>query len=124
MKILNDAYRQGNGVIHCFSYDLDYAKRFLDMGLYISIPGTVTYRNNDELARVVKYIPEDRLLAETDAPFLTPHPHRGKRNVPYFVKFTVDKIAQIREKHVHETAVSIRNNFEHLFLNNIHKKET
>ncbi len=124
VNILRDVYGNGDGVIHCYSYDMDYVKIFLDMGFYISIPGTITYKKNEELVRVVKYIPEDRLLSETDAPFLTPHPHRGKRNVPHYVKLTVDKIAQIRGRDAARTAVSIRNNFESLFLNNLSGKAT
>ena len=119
LKILKDLYREGNdGVIHCYSYDLDYAKKFLDMGFYISIPGTITYKNTEKLAQVVKYIPDDRILAETDAPFLTPHPHRGKRNVPYFVKLTIEKMAEIRGKNKEELASVMGDNFVKLFLEN------
>ena len=122
-SILKESYRNGNGgVIHCYSYDLDYAKKFLDMGLYISIPGTITYKNNEELTKVVEYIPDDRILAETDAPFLTPHPHRGKRNVPYFVKLTVEKIAQIRGQDIVKLASAMCDNFKNLFLENIPRK--
>ncbi|MBA4390450.1 MAG: hydrolase TatD [Syntrophus sp. (in: bacteria)] len=117
LEILKDTYRSPQGgVIHCYSYDLDYAKRFLDMGFYISIPGTITYKNNEELMKVVGYIPDDRILAETDAPFLTPHPHRGKRNVPHFVKLTIEKMAAIRNKDKEELALMINKNFVKLFL--------
>lgn len=123
LNILKELYHDGNGgVIHCYSYDLDYAKKFLDMGFYISIPGTITYKNNEELTRVVEFIPDDRILAETDAPFLTPHPHRGKRNVPYFVKFTIEKMAQIRRKDKEELASAMCDNFQKLFLGNAPRK--
>jgi TatD DNase family protein len=123
LNILKELYHDGNGgVIHCYSYDLDYAKKFLDMGFYISIPGTITYKNNEELTRVVEFIPDDRILAETDAPFLTPHPHRGKRNVPYFVKLTIEKMAQIRRKDKEELASAICDNFQKLFLGNALRK--
>jgi TatD DNase family protein len=123
LKILNELYHNGNGgVIHCYSYDLDYAKKFLDMDFYISIPGTITYKNNDELTKVVEYIPDDRILAETDAPFLTPHPHRGKRNVPHFVKHTVEKMAQIRNQDKEKLASIICDNFRTLFLENALRK--
>jgi TatD DNase family protein len=115
-EILKESYGEGNGVIHCYSYDLDYAKKFLHMGFYISIPGTITYKNNKDLMEVVKYLPQDRILSETDAPFLTPHPHRGKRNVPYFVKYAVEKMAEIRGQNKEVLALAIRNNFEKLFL--------
>lgn len=123
LKILKELYRNGNGgVIHCYSYDLDYAKKFLDMGFYISIPGTITYKNNVELTKIVEYIPDDRILAETDAPFLTPHPYRGKRNVPYFVKLTIEKMAQIRNQDKEKLASIICNNFHTLFLENAPRK--
>jgi TatD DNase family protein len=120
LSILKDSLAGGavRGVIHCFSYDLETAKRLLDMGFYISIPGTITYKNNSTLAEVVEYIPSDRLLAETDAPFLTPQPHRGKRNLPYFVKITVARLAAIRHVAVEETASRILDNFTNLFLAN------
>jgi TatD DNase family protein len=119
LEILQGSYRNGNGgVIHCYSYDLGYVKRFLEMGFYISIPGTITYKNNEELMKVVRYIPDDRILAETDAPFLTPHPHRGKRNVPYFVKLTIEKMAQIRGEDKDILASVMCDNFQNLFLKN------
>lgn len=104
------------GVIHCYSYDIDGARRFLDLGFHISIPGTVTYGNNGNLADVVDFIPGDRLLAETDAPFLTPNPLRGKRNEPRLVKLTVSRIAAIRRKPVEEVAEAMYRNFCRLFL--------
>jgi TatD DNase family protein len=118
LQILGEMYRNGHGgVIHCYSYDLETAKRLLDMGFFISIPGTITYRNTEELVKVVEYIPDERILAETDAPFLTPHPHRGKRNVPYFVKLTVARIAEIRHQETGELAATMCTNFTRLFLN-------
>jgi TatD DNase family protein len=105
------------GVIHCYSYDLTTAKKFLDMGFTISFPGTITYKNAHPLIDVVKYTPTDRILAETDAPFLTPHPHRGKRNEPWFVKLTIERIAHAKGKGVEETASQLIQNFEKLFLN-------
>ena len=107
----NDA----GGVIHCYSYDLDAARKLLDMGFYISISGTITYTSAQKLVEVVQYLPMDRILAETDAPFLTPHPHRGKRNEPYYVKCTIEKIARIKNKGVEEVASCLYDNFERLF---------
>ena len=122
-NILEQSYHNRNGgVIHCYSYDLDYARKFLDMGFYISIPGTITYKNNEELTKVVEYIPDDRILAETDSPFLTPHPHRGKRNVPYFVKLTIEKMAQIRGEDKDKLASAMCDNFQKLFLENTQRK--
>ncbi|TFG91384.1 MAG: TatD family deoxyribonuclease [Syntrophobacterales bacterium] len=84
------------GVIHCFSGDYDMAVRCIDMGFYISIPGTITYRKSEELREIVKKLPIDRLLVETDCPFLSPEPKRGKRNEPAYVAHTARRIAQIK----------------------------
>ncbi|MHB8110185.1 MAG: TatD family hydrolase [Syntrophorhabdaceae bacterium] len=123
LEILKNEYKTGYGVIHCFSYDRNTAGKFLDMGFFISIPGTVTYKNADYLRDVVRFIPEDRLLAETDAPFLTPVPHRGKRNMPYYVKITIDAIARERKIETVQLALAIRDNFVKLFLKE-QKKDT
>jgi TatD DNase family protein len=122
-NILKELYHSAyGGVIHCYSYDLEYANKFLDMGFYISIPGTITYKNNEELTKVVEYIPDGRILAETDAPFLTPHPHRGKRNVPFFVKLTIEKMAQIRGQDKEKLAYIMCDNFKKLFIENAQRK--
>jgi TatD DNase family protein len=113
-----DACSSG-GVIHCYSYDLDTAKRLLDMGFYISIPGTITYNNTETLRTAVQYIPIDRILVETDAPFLTPHPFRGKRNEPAFAKYTVEKIATIKAIDIEDMTSYIYDNFKKLFLTNL-----
>ena len=84
------------GVIHCFSGDYDMAAKCLDMGFYISIPGTVTYKKSDTLRDIVRKLPIDRLLVETDSPFLSPEPNRGKRNEPAYVAHTARRIAQIK----------------------------
>jgi TatD DNase family protein len=105
-----------DGVIHCYSYDLESARRFLDMGFHLSIPGTITYKNAGKLAEVVGYVPVERLLSETDAPFLTPLPHRGKRNAPHMVKLTVSRMAEIKGVPVEDLASSLYRNFVKLFL--------
>jgi TatD DNase family protein len=102
-------------VIHCYSYDLDAARRLLDLGMYLSIPGTVTYKNSG-LTEIVRYVPLDRLLSETDAPFLTPHPYRGKRNQPAYVALVAQEIARIKEMGVEETAQVLGENFNRIFL--------
>ncbi|MDO9289216.1 MAG: YchF/TatD family DNA exonuclease [Thermodesulfovibrionales bacterium] len=84
------------GVMHCFSGDMDMAERVMEMGLYISIAGPVTFKNAKNLGGIAKTIPDDYLLIETDAPYLTPEPLRGKRNEPAFVKHTAEKIAELR----------------------------
>jgi len=98
------ATRKGKitGVIHCFSGDERMAARLIDMGFYISLPGTVTFAKADGVRRVAKYLPLDRLLLETDAPYLAPEPHRGKRNEPAYVVLTARKIAEIKNRTVEE----------------------
>ncbi len=85
-----------NGVMHCFSGDLDFARQCLEQGLYISIPGTVTYPSNDQLREVVRSTPLERLLLETDCPYLSPVPHRGKRNEPAYTRITAETVAKLR----------------------------
>ncbi|HOC38350.1 MAG TPA: TatD family hydrolase [Thermodesulfobacteriota bacterium] len=90
------AYHIG-GVIHCFSGDWPMAKACLDMGFYISIPGTVTYKGSHAYRDLIRAIPTDRLLIETDCPFLSPHPFRGKRNEPAYVLYVAREVGRIRE---------------------------
>ena len=84
------------GVMHCFSGDWHFAKKILDLGFLISIPGVVTFNNALVMQEVVQKIPLDRLVLETDAPFLTPEPWRGKKNFPEYVLYTAQKIADLR----------------------------
>lgn len=85
------------GVIHCFSGDLSLARLFLDQGYFISVAGPVTFKNANRLREVVRYIPLDRLMIETDAPFLSPHPYRGERNEPARVTLVAAAIAAIKK---------------------------
>lgn len=103
------------GVIHCFSGDYELATELIDMGYYISIPGTVTYKNALQVQDVASRIPLERLLIETDAPFLAPVPKRGKRNEPLFVTYTAQKIAQLRDMDFQEVAEQTSRNAELLF---------
>ncbi len=84
------------GIMHCFSGDMALAKRSVQLGLYISIAGPVTYPKNNALAQVASRVPLDKLLIETDAPFLTPVPRRGKRNEPAYVALVAEKVAALR----------------------------
>jgi len=92
------------GVLHCFSGDWAVAKRCLDMGFYLSIPGTVTFPKADIQQEVVRQAPLDRLLLETDAPYLAPVPFRGKVNEPAFVLYTAQKVANLRRCSLEEVA--------------------
>lgn len=103
------------GLIHCFTASKDFAKKMLDLGLYISIAGIVTFKNAQELQEIVRYIPLDRLLIETDSPYLAPHPMRGKSNEPAFVKYVAEKIAELKGISFQEVANITTNNFISLF---------
>ena len=106
---------QAGGVIHCFSGDYNMARICLDRGFYISVPGTVTFEKAQPLRNVVRRIPLERLLVETDAPFLTPDPHRGKRNEPAFVVHTARKVAEIRGISLEEVGTVTSGNVKALF---------
>jgi len=87
---------ENRGIIHCFSGDEKMAKACMDMGFFISIPGSLTYKDAGPFHEIVKRLPLEFLLVETDAPFLTPVPFRGKRNEPSYVKYTAEKLAEIK----------------------------
>jgi len=103
------------GVIHCFSGDYNLAMSFIDLGWHISIPGTVTYKNALNLQEVATNIPIERMLIETDAPFLSPIPERGKRNEPAFIRYTAQKIAQLRGMTFEELCLQTSLNAKTLF---------
>jgi len=107
--------RERNGVIHCFSGDIDLAAAFIELGFFISIPGTVTYKNASQVREVASSIPIDRMLIETDAPFLTPVPKRGKRNEPLYVTFTAMEIARLRSMEFEDVALKTSENAKLLF---------
>lgn len=85
------------GIMHCFSGTVEDVQPCLDMNFYISMGGPVTFKNGHEAKRVAKMVPSDRLLIETDAPYLAPHPNRGKRNEPAYVRLVAEEIAQLRD---------------------------
>ncbi len=96
LKILKGWKGNRRGIVHCFSGDYEMAKKCLDMGFYISIPGTITFQKSEKLREIVGKIPIESLLVETDSPYLTPHPKRGKRNEPANVVLTARRIAEIK----------------------------
>ncbi|SNB46045.1 TatD family hydrolase [Geobacter sp. DSM 9736] len=97
MRILREEKAsEVGGVLHCFSGDLEMALECVDMGFYISIPGTVTFPANEALREVVRGIKIENLLIETDCPYLAPVPHRGKRNEPAYVRITAEKVAELK----------------------------
>ena len=103
------------GVIHCFSSNLKTAEIFIDMGFYISIPGIVTFKKADTLKEVAANIPVERLLVETDCPFLAPVPRRGKRNEPLYVTYTAKAVAELRDIEFEELAQITTTNCKTLF---------
>ena len=103
------------GVIHCFTGDADDARRYLDLGFHISISGIVTFKNADPLRHAVKTIPLDRLLVETDAPYLAPIPHRGRRNEPAHVRVVAESVAAVRGQSFDEIAAATSDNARRLF---------
>ena len=103
------------GVIHCFTESQDFAEQAMELGFMISISGIVTFKNADSLREVAKSIPDDKLLIETDSPYLAPIPHRGKQNQPAFVKHVAETLAEIRDTSVEHIAEVSRDNFYRLF---------
>jgi TatD DNase family protein len=116
-RILQEEMGKGayTGVIHCFTASADFARKALDLGLYISISGIVTFKNAKDLQATAKDIPSDRLLIETDAPFLAPVPNRGKTCEPAFVSDTARFLAELRSETVEQLAASTSANFQALF---------
>ena len=115
LRVLKNREGPGKGVIHCFSGNYDMAMAFIDLGYLISIPGTVTYKNASVTQDVVRKAPLERLLVETDAPFLAPIPFRGKRNEPAYVVHTVRKIAELRHLDVQAVAHATSENARRIF---------
>lgn len=105
----------GQGVIHCFTEDLNFARQALGMGLYISFSGIVTFKTATSIQEVARVAPLDRMLVETDAPYLAPVPFRGKQNEPALVKHTAEFIAQLRGLNPELVALQTTENFFRLF---------
>ena len=106
------------GIVHCYSYGEDEAKTFLDRGWHIAFGGAVTYTKKNklyEMENLLRYVPEDRILLETDAPYLTPVPHRGTPNTPLFIKYTYDFIATKRNITVDKLCKIVDENCKKLF---------
>ena len=114
MDILRTADRPA-GVLHCYTGSWESAKAYLDMGFYISLSGAVTFKNAPKLAQVAQNVPLDRLLVETDCPYMAPVPMRGKRNEPAFVAYTAQKVAELRGMDAEEFALVAYENGKRLF---------
>ena len=105
---------QVGGIMHCFSENWEVAKEVLDMGFYISISGIVTFKNAKTIREVARLTPLNKLLIETDAPYLAPDPYRGRINQPGYVKYVAEEIAHLREISFDEVAKATTENFFHL----------
>lgn len=106
---------EAKGVLHCFTESWEMARAALDMNYYISLSGIVTFKNADELREVAKKIPAERLLVETDSPYLAPVPHRGRSNQPKYVKAVAEFVAELRGVSFEELAAQTSENFFTLF---------
>ena len=115
LALLREAALPQAGVLHCFTEDWPMAKAALDLGFYISLSGIVTFRNADALREVARQVPADRLLIETDAPYLAPIPHRGKPNLPEYVRDVAEFLAPLRGVDVDTLAEQTTQNFQRLF---------
>lgn len=116
LNILREENAQDcRGVLHCFTEDLPTAQVLLDMGFYISFSGIVTFRNAEQLRDVARYVPLDRLLVETDSPYLAPVPHRGKENQPAYVRDVAEYLAVLKGVSLEQLAEATTTNFSHLF---------
>ena len=105
----------GDGIIHCYSGSRESAKILLDMGYYISFAGPVTFKNANSILEVVKYVPADRILIETDSPYLAPAPFRGKRNCPLYVAEVAKKVAELKNMDLDELAEITLNNAKKVY---------
>ncbi len=116
LAILREA-GQGDvrGVFHCYSGDAPTVRRILDLGFFVSFAGIVTFPRAEDVREAARVVPADRLLVETDAPYLAPVPHRGKRNEPSFVAHTVEALARVRGETAAELAERARRAFDALF---------
>ena len=116
IKIMQDEHAEdAGGVMHCFAEDWETARRSLDLGFYISFSGIVTFKNAESLRDVAMKVPLDRMLIETDSPYLAPVPFRGKSNEPAYVLHVAEKIAELRDLSLEEVASITTENYQRLF---------
>lgn len=104
-----------NGVIHCYAYSRELAKQYIDLGYYIGIGGVLTFKNSRKLKEVVEYIPLESILLETDAPYLSPEPNRGRRNSSLNLKYIAREIAKLKDIDYEEVIETTKNNAIKLF---------
>jgi TatD DNase family protein len=116
IRLMRDERAQeAGGIMHCFVEDWETARQAMEMGFYISFSGIVTFRNAEALREVALKVPSDRLLVETDSPYLAPVPHRGKSNQPAYVRHVAEFLAQLRGVSFEQMSAQTTNNFNRLF---------
>ena len=117
IEILQNEMKRGKftGLIHCFSASRELAEKAIDLGFYISLSGIITFNKSNELRNIVKELPLNRLLLETDAPYLAPEPYRGKCNEPSYVVHTAERLANIMNVNIDTVAKKTTENFNKLF---------
>lgn len=115
-RIMKEEHYSGTrGILHCYSSSIEMAKEFIKLGFYISLGGPVTFKKAKTPKLVAKEVPLDKLLIETDSPYLTPEPYRGKRNEPKYVRYVAEEIAKIKDVSVDVIAEKTKMNFNKLF---------
>jgi len=115
MNIIKKEAKGIIGVFHCYSGSLEMAKEVLKLGFYVSFAGPVTFAKSTKLKEIAAAVPLDRLLVETDSPYLTPHPHRGRRNEPAHVRLVAEEIARLRGLSFEAVAEATTTNVKQLF---------
>ena len=116
-EILNQFSNENPKILmHCFTGSKEFAMKLIDLNAYFSASGVITFKNSTELQNTFKEIPKERLLIETDSPFLTPEPYRGKKNEPSYLVHTLSKLAEIKSLNVNEIDKITTNNFNSLFF--------
>ena len=102
-------------LMHCFTGSKEFAQKLMDLDVYFSASGIITFKNSVDLQETFKFINKDRILIETDSPFLAPIPMRGKKNEPSYIKYTLEKLSQLKSINFNELEIITNNNFEKLF---------
>jgi TatD DNase family protein len=115
LEVIDEEGAPERWVMHCFSGDADFARRCLDRGAYLSFSGTVTFKNAQPLRAALAVVPQDRLLVETDAPYLTPVPYRGRPNASYLVPHTMRAMAEVRGDDLEALCVAVTSNTDAAF---------
>lgn len=108
-------YKQVPGIMHCYSGSLETAKQAIAMDMYISVGGPLTFKNARGIPEVIEQLPIERIFVETDCPYLTPHPFRGKRNEPMYITYTFEKLCEVKQISKEELAAQMKVNYQTLF---------